>query len=42
MKSKEFCPECNKKLHEGEHKFSDGAYKVRYCKDCGYRQEIPE
>ena len=42
MKFKENCPECKEKLHLGEHKFSDGVYKIRYCKKCGYRQEKPE
>ena len=36
------CPECGNKLHEGQHKFIDGNYKVLYCKNCGYRNEIPE
>ena len=42
MKYKENCPECNEKLHHGEHKFSDGVYEIRYCKKSGYRQEKPE
>jgi hypothetical protein len=33
------CPDCKKRLHEGQHKFSDGMYKVSYCKACGYRSE---
>ena len=36
------CPNCNTKLHEGQHKFSDGYYKVKYCKNCGFREEKPE
>jgi len=42
MKSLENCPECGSKLHEGEHKYSDGAYKVSYCKKCGFRSEKPD
>ncbi|MBT3262078.1 hypothetical protein HN992_03875 [Candidatus Woesearchaeota archaeon] len=41
MKQKEFCPECKSKLHKGDHKFSDGPYDVKYCKNCGYRSEKP-
>ncbi len=36
------CPECNKALHRGQHKFADGLYFVSYCKQCGYRREEPE
>jgi len=39
--SPENCPRCGKKLHKGEHKFSDGGYNVIYCKSCGFRQETP-
>ncbi|MDP3989643.1 MAG: zf-TFIIB domain-containing protein [archaeon] len=35
------CPECKKQLHEGQHKFSDGMFKVWYCKSCGFRKEVP-
>jgi len=37
----ENCPECHKNLHEGQHKFADGLYHVQYCKDCGFRKEVP-
>ena len=33
------CPECEKALHEGQQKFKDGFYQVKYCKHCGYREE---
>ena len=36
------CPDCGNKLHKGQHKFSDGYYEVIYCKECGFRQEVPE
>lgn len=35
------CPECNKILHVGQHKFADGLYEIHYCKECGYRKETP-
>jgi len=35
------CPDCKDKLHVGQHKFSDGMYDVKYCKNCGYRDETP-
>ncbi|HLD72882.1 MAG TPA: hypothetical protein VJA23_04815 [Candidatus Nanoarchaeia archaeon] len=35
------CPECNKILHVGQHKFADGLYEIYYCKECGYRKEVP-
>ena len=35
------CPECKRKLHEGQHKFPDGLYDVSYCKKCGFRKEVP-
>jgi hypothetical protein len=38
----ENCPKCGKKLHQGEHKFSDGEYNVAYCKTCGFRSELPQ
>jgi hypothetical protein len=41
MKERTHCPECKEKLHEGQHKFSDGFYMVKYCKKCGYRSEKP-
>ncbi len=41
MKQKEFCPECKEKLHQGDHKFSDGEYQISYCKKCGFRSERP-
>tara|TARA_Y100000310_G_scaffold335563_1_gene417898 strand:+ start:2682 stop:2807 length:126 start_codon:yes stop_codon:yes gene_type:complete len=41
MKNPKNCPECNEKLHEGEHKFQDDAYQVAYCKKCGFRRETP-
>ncbi|MDO8643237.1 MAG: hypothetical protein Q7R76_06710 [Candidatus Woesearchaeota archaeon] len=36
------CPECKEKLHEGQHKFADGFYTIKYCKQCGFREEKPE
>ncbi|MBS3140220.1 zf-TFIIB domain-containing protein [Candidatus Woesearchaeota archaeon] len=33
------CPECQSKLHEGQHKFPDGIFVVKYCKNCGFREE---
>jgi len=42
MKPREFCPNCKAKLHFGEHKYSDGRYKIYYCKKCGYRSEKPD
>jgi|TARA_Y100000310_G_C20127385_1_gene554258 hypothetical protein len=38
---KENCPDCDAKLHKGQHKFSDGLYDVAYCKECGFRTEKP-
>jgi len=35
------CPTCNKKLHVGQERFSDGLYVVEYCKACGFRFEKP-
>lgn len=35
------CPECHQKLHEGQHKFADGFFEVWYCKNCGFRKEVP-
>lgn len=35
------CPECHKMLHSGQHKFADGMYHVWYCKDCGFKKELP-
>ncbi|HLC90507.1 MAG TPA: hypothetical protein VJI15_01960 [Candidatus Nanoarchaeia archaeon] len=35
------CPECRRELHKGQHKFADGMYEVFYCKNCGFRKEIP-
>ncbi len=35
------CPDCKKHLHEGQHKYADGMFKVFYCKDCGFRKETP-
>ena len=35
------CPECHKQLHEGQHKYVDGLFLVKYCKNCGFRKEIP-
>ena len=35
------CPDCGAKLHEGEHRFKDGEYAVKYCKQCGFRKEVP-
>jgi len=35
------CPECGKKLHDGQHKFADGVFAVQYCKGCGFRKETP-
>ena len=26
------CPECGDQLHEGQHKFDDGLFLVKYCK----------
>ncbi len=37
----ENCPDCKKSLHSGQHKFADGMYNVKYCKDCGFRKEVP-
>jgi len=37
----EFCPDCNFKLHKGQHKFKDGPYFVISCKKCGFRYEEP-
>ncbi len=34
------CPECHKPLHEGQHKYADGLFHVKYCKDCGFRKEV--
>ncbi len=42
MKQRENCPECGHQLHVGEHKFADGEFRIRYCKQCGYRSEKPE
>ncbi len=36
-----FCPECKKALHTGQHKFPDGMFLVKYCKACGFREEVP-
>ena len=36
------CPECGKILHAGQHKYADDMFDVHYCKDCGYRKEVPE
>lgn len=33
------CPDCKKKLHEGQHHYADGMFKVQYCKGCGFRNE---
>lgn len=35
------CPECSHILHEGQHKYADGLFKVFYCKKCGFRKEVP-
>ncbi|HIG96314.1 TPA: hypothetical protein HA249_05510 [Candidatus Woesearchaeota archaeon] len=35
------CPECKHPLHEGQHRFNDGLYTVKYCKQCGFREEKP-
>ncbi|MBS3126948.1 zf-TFIIB domain-containing protein [Candidatus Woesearchaeota archaeon] len=35
------CPECKQKLHEGQHKYTDGLFTVQYCKNCGFRKETP-
>ena len=35
------CPECDKPLHKGQHKYADGLFNVSYCKVCGYRKEVP-
>ena len=35
------CPECNKPLHQGQHRYADGLFEVRYCKECGFRKELP-
>lgn len=35
------CPDCKQKLHEGQHKYADGLYNVKYCKKCGFREEKP-
>jgi len=35
------CPECQRELHHGQHKFSDGMYDIFYCKNCGFRKEDP-
>ncbi|MEK6901941.1 MAG: hypothetical protein AABX37_06360 [Nanoarchaeota archaeon] len=35
------CPECQQRLHEGQHKFSDGMFLVQYCKKCGFKKEVP-
>ena len=42
MLTQTICPECNKQLHHGQHKYADGMFDVHYCKDCGYRKEVPE
>lgn len=42
MREKHICPECGHELHEGQHKFSDGLYFIKYCKNCGYKEEKPE
>ncbi len=34
------CPDCKKPLHEGQHKYPDGIFLVKYCKDCGFRSEV--
>ncbi len=36
------CPECGDQLHEGQHKFDDGLFLVKYCKKCGFRAEKSE
>ncbi|MBS3120893.1 hypothetical protein J4420_04205 [Candidatus Woesearchaeota archaeon] len=33
--------ECQRKLHEGQHKYPDGMFLVQYCKNCGFRKEVP-
>jgi len=35
------CPECQKPLHIGQHSFADGLFETWYCKDCGFRKEMP-
>jgi len=35
------CPDCKRTLHEGQHKFPDGYYTIKYCKECGFREEKP-
>jgi len=35
------CPDCQKPLHEGQHRYTDGLFKVLYCKKCGFRKEVP-
>lgn len=42
MKEIHKCPECGSILHEGQHKFDDGFYLIKYCKNCGFREEKPE
>jgi predicted nucleic-acid-binding Zn-ribbon protein len=42
MDNLEKCPECGNHLHEGEHKYPDGEYKIKYCKKCGFRSERPD
>ncbi len=34
-----YCPECKHELHQGQHKFADGLFTVKYCKNCGFREE---
>lgn len=35
------CPECHGKLHEGQHQYADGLFKVQYCKKCGFKKAEP-
>ena len=36
-----YCPDCEKRLKEGQHRYADGVYLVKYCKKCGFRDEHP-
>lgn len=42
MNEVHLCPECGHELHEGQHEFRDGFYMVKYCKNCGFKEEEPE
>ena len=41
MKDLTNCPDCGSILHKGQHRYDDGLYFVFFCKECGFKKELP-